>query len=149
MRSVVLVSSLVPVLLALAACCPTRNVTERVVDFEVGQDELDAVLVDGQLTAEGCEQLCVSHADGLAVDSVESCGQSSGTSSATSTPPTPTTGDTGFVDAIPFRCTVMASDICIGGRDHDCLDSAHQGEGSTPAGAWLGAQAHAEATSVK
>lgn len=160
MRSVVVVSAVIPVIIELTACCGNYKAESEpeTYDIVISEEEFLAALdEEGQLSTEGCDQLCREHpynANDI-IDSVESCEEVA--LSLTSTPPpetTPTegtdgTGDTGsLVPERAVRCHVMSTSVCVGGRDHRCVEGRHEGYGPTDAAAWFGAQAHAESTSV-
>jgi hypothetical protein len=160
-RPVVMVSLLIPTVLALTACCgktaTSTTFGSQTFDVEVPEDEFLAALDDqGDLRADACEDLCRVRveAQGVDVDTVDGCAPSSaGTTSSTAAPALhsgDSAGDTGLA-GVMVACDLTTRNVnqCIGGRDHACIGGEHAGRGATPFAAWLGAQAHAEATSVK
>lgn len=155
MRPVLCVSAVIPVLVGLSACCGKQEERSSTFEFLVDEIELAEHLdADGNLTAEGCEVLCRENTYGMDIHSIDSCGEIPATevsdAFAPSTASTGTTGDTGSPLVMTgLSCTVTGTDICVGGRDHHCIEGHHSGTGPTALAAWLGAQAHAEATSVK
>jgi hypothetical protein len=158
-RSVVMISSVIPVLVELVACCGKDDLRyEEVVDVSVSEAEFQSALDgSGQLSAEGCEALCSEHYTGYDhLVSVSACEETQPDITTTPADTTssaseaPESGDTGAPPSAErwVACDVILEDVCTGGRDHRCVLGRHEGSGPTPLAAWFGAQAHAEATSV-
>ncbi len=161
-RPLVMVSLLIPGLVQLVACCgkspTTTSFDGDILVVDVPEDEfLAALTAEGDLDPAACEDLCRPRLEsmGYTIDSVDGCDlpTTSTTSTATAAPALHSggsTGDTG-TSGVAVACSVTVVNVhqCVGGRDHACIDRRHEGHGADAFAAWLGAQAHAEATSVK
>lgn len=132
------------------SCGPTRTFDEEET-YEVSHADLLAALdANGELTPEGCEDLCRSaHWLGFNIDEIHRCDVVF--DDAVSAPmdlDTSHTGDTGVGPVHLLTCAWTESSVCEG-RAHAALVTRAEGMGPTPLAAWLARAAHAEAASVK
>lgn len=150
MRSVVVISAVIPLILELTACCGSvkEEPYEETFEIVVSEEEFQSALgEDGSLSSEGCETLCTTYSY-TRVQEVHSCALIETPTSETTPTPVESAGDTGGSGERSISCQATVVEECVGGRDHDCIQSRHEGFGPDEVSAWFAAQAHAESTSV-
>jgi len=143
-----------PVLAALVpgcwlAPCPSY-VAQDSVTFTPTWSELAAALdATGDLTEEGCADLCAAEIQLRDIESMESCGFVDPSVVPVTVPESADTGDTGVPAAPDVSCIANGVPVCQGGRDHASILGRSPCTCTDPVGAFLADAALAEATSVK